>query len=182
LEFNSFICGSLHHSCPFISKPSHKPVISSHFLSKGVVPSHVHTSPIPRKSFVVLLSAFDPSNLRVERGNHISENCRVMSHTDALSELLNPGLPSLPTGNVHLESTLQNGNGTAGKISPRIWYPSVPPERKKRNLSHSFETDLFGLALEANEAKQHQPCHKYCSFLSRYCMNIWRLESEGQHL
>lgn len=46
-------------------------------------------------------------------------------------------------------------NGTADKISPRIWYPSVPPVRKKRNLSHSFKTDLFGLALETNEAKQH---------------------------
>lgn len=85
----SFICGTLHHSCPFISKRSHKPVILSHFLCKGVVPSHVHTSPIPRKFFVVLLSAFDPSNLSVERGNHISENCRGVSHTSALSELLN---------------------------------------------------------------------------------------------
>lgn len=97
----SFICGSVHHSFPSISKPSHKSIISPHFLCKGVAPSHVHTSPIPRKFFVVLLSAFDPSNLNVERG---------MSHTSALNELLNsqmerPGLLSLPTGNIHLDST-----------------------------------------------------------------------------
>lgn len=46
-----------------------------------------------------------------------------MSHTGALSELLNvqierPGLLSLPTGNIHWESAIQDGDGKADKISP----------------------------------------------------------------